>query len=169
VAFGECFRIQGSVLIERNWPADKESLSIMLRNTRYFYTWDTISQTNLDALYCGAIPVAVRWTPQLTAATFDPAIGPFPCAEWTIQNGVITVTHEPEQFNERRRRYLDYYRALALAQSETIYNLAADIEKYFEKLSDLSSVASGSSTPGYTPERVLTPNGAHGFAGAVTV
>jgi hypothetical protein len=130
--FGDCFRIQGSVLIERNWPADKESLSIMLRNTRYFYTWDLNSQTNLDALNCGAIPVAVRWTP-LTSETFDPVLGPPPFAESTFQNGVITVAYEPEQFNERRRRYLDYFQAAALAVPQTVSKLAADIETYFEK------------------------------------
>jgi hypothetical protein len=107
----------------------------MLRNTRYFYTWDTHSQTNVEALYCGAIPVGLRWTPPFAAAIFDPAHGPYVFTPWTMENGVITVAYEPEQFNERRRRYLDYFRAAALAVPQTISKLAADIEHYFEEAS----------------------------------
>jgi len=157
VSFGDCFRIPGSILIERNWPADKESLSIMLRNTRYFYTWDTVSQTNLDALRCGAIPVAVRWTSPLAPTAFDPALGPLPYAQWTTKNGAITVTHELEEFGERRRRYLDYFRAIVRARPQTVGKLAADIERYFEKAPGVANVSSESPTPGYTADRVSTP------------
>jgi tetratricopeptide (TPR) repeat protein len=134
-AFGDCFKLPGSVLIERRWPADKESLSIMLRNTRFFYTWDLISQTNVDALFCGAIPVVARWSP-FSPAVFDSDFGPFPYAEATIQNGVIAVAHVPELFDERRRRYLDSYRAAACAGPRTVGKMAADIERYFQNAGD---------------------------------
>jgi hypothetical protein len=132
VTFGDCFRLQGSVLIERNWPADKESLSIMLRNTRYFYTWDLVSQTNVDALLCGAIPVVSRWAP-FTATVVDSEFGAFPYAESTIQNGVITVAHNHDVFEEKRRRYLDRYRTAARGRAQAIREMAADIERHFDK------------------------------------
>lgn len=129
--FGDCFKIQDSVLIERNWPADKESLAIMLRNTRYLYTWDLISQTNVDALMCGAIPVVVRWAP-FSAAVFDGDFGPFPHAELTVKNGAVTVTYEPKPFDERRRRYIDSYRALARTRIQMTSKLVIDIDRHFE-------------------------------------
>lgn len=132
VQFGDCFRLQGSVLIERAWPADKESLSIMLRNTRYFHTWDLISQTNVDALLCGAIPVVCRWSP-FTAAVFDSEFGSFPYAESTIENGVITVAHNHKVFEEKRRQYLQSYRTAARARARTIWAMAAEIERHFDE------------------------------------
>ena len=98
------------------------------------------SQTNVDALHSGAIPVGLRWTPPFTAANFDPVLGWF--APWTSHNGVITVAYEPEEFNARRRRYIDHYRAVARSCPETVSKLATDIEQYFEKKSGNAGVDS---------------------------
>ena len=56
-AFGACERIKNSILIERDWPRDKEQLGILLRQVKYFYTWDNVSGTNYDAVLCGCVPV----------------------------------------------------------------------------------------------------------------
>ena len=56
----ECEVIPGSVLVERNWPQDKRQLAALLRNCRYFFTWDNVSATNSDAMLCGAVPVSMH-------------------------------------------------------------------------------------------------------------
>jgi len=138
--FGDCFRIQGSVLIERNWPADKQSLSIMLRNTRYFYTWDLNSQTNIDALLCGVIPVVVRWAP-FTAAILETDFGPFPYAESALQSGVISVAHHDDAFEKKRRDFIDSYMTAARGRLRTLRTMAADIERHFSEASRHADVA----------------------------
>ena len=105
VNYGACFRVPGSVSIERHWPAEKEALAVMLRNTRYFFTWDLVSQTNIDALMCGAIPVILRWAP-FTPAIFETDFGPFPSADSRLDNGVLDVLCTEGQFEAKRRRYL---------------------------------------------------------------
>lgn len=56
----ECRVIPGSVLVERNWPQDKRQLAALLRNCRYFFSWDNLTATNLDAMLCGAVPVSMH-------------------------------------------------------------------------------------------------------------
>jgi len=56
----ECSVVPGSVLVERNWPQDKRQLGALLRNCRYFFTWDNVTATSLDAMLCGAVPVAMH-------------------------------------------------------------------------------------------------------------
>jgi len=58
--FTNCFRIPGTLLITRSWPSTKEELGILLRQCRYFFSWDGATQTNIDAVMCGAIPVVLH-------------------------------------------------------------------------------------------------------------
>lgn len=56
----ECHIIPGSLLVERDWPKDKRQLAGLLRNCRYFFSWDTVSAINCDAVLCGAVPVLMH-------------------------------------------------------------------------------------------------------------
>jgi len=64
--FVPCHRIPNTILVERNYPRDKEQLALLLRQCRFFYTWDNITATNLDAIMCGAIPIFLHNKQQLT-------------------------------------------------------------------------------------------------------
>lgn len=59
-SFLECHRIRDTLLVERDYPRDKEQLALLLRQCRFFYTWDCVSATNMDALMCGAVPVLLH-------------------------------------------------------------------------------------------------------------
>ena len=52
--------VPGTVLVERNWPADKMQLGILLKTCKYFFTWDNLSATNFDAVLCGALPIIMN-------------------------------------------------------------------------------------------------------------
>jgi hypothetical protein len=58
--FVDCHRIKNTILIERDYPRDKEQLALLLRQCRFFYTWDCVSATNFDAVMCGAIPILLH-------------------------------------------------------------------------------------------------------------
>ena len=51
------------MLIERSWPKGQDQLAILLRGVRNFYTWDSWTATNVEAVLCGAIPVFMRYEP----------------------------------------------------------------------------------------------------------
>jgi hypothetical protein len=61
--YAECFIVEGSTEVTRLWPSNKVDLANLLRKTRFFYTWDAISATNVDAMLCGAFPVFMQYEP----------------------------------------------------------------------------------------------------------
>lgn len=58
--FTDCHRIDNTILVERDYPRDKEQLALLLRQCRFFFTWDCVSATNFDAMMCGAIPILLH-------------------------------------------------------------------------------------------------------------
>lgn len=47
----------GVVEITYSWPPTRAELAAQLRKTRYLYSYDTLSATNVEAVLCGAIPI----------------------------------------------------------------------------------------------------------------
>jgi len=74
----ECSLIPGTILIERDWPKDKSQLAIILKNCKFFYSWDCVSATNSDAILCGAVPILMHdlQIPRETLNTSE--LGSFP-------------------------------------------------------------------------------------------
>lgn len=58
--FIDCHRIENTILVERDYPRDKEQLALLLKQCRFFFTWDCVSATNYDAVLCGAIPILLH-------------------------------------------------------------------------------------------------------------
>lgn len=58
--FVDCHRIENTILVERDYPRDKEQLALLLRQCRFLFTWDCVSATNFDAVMCGAIPILLH-------------------------------------------------------------------------------------------------------------
>ncbi len=128
--FGECFKMPGTVMLERRWPGDKESLAILLRNTRYLLTWDLVSQTNLDALRCGAIPVVLRWHP-FSQEILMTEFGEIPMAELQVAEGSAQVIYDADTFNIKREALLNNYRHIANTLTERVRIFAENAERYF--------------------------------------
>lgn len=59
-SFINCMRIPDTLMLTRTWPEDKNQLGILLRQCRYMFSWDSVSQTNNDAVACGAVPVLIH-------------------------------------------------------------------------------------------------------------
>jgi hypothetical protein len=58
--YADCSLVPGTVLIERDWPRDKHQLALLLRQCKYFFSWDSLSATNIDAVICGAVPILMQ-------------------------------------------------------------------------------------------------------------
>jgi hypothetical protein len=58
--FVDCNLIPNTVLIERDWPRDQKQLAIMLKSTRFLFSFDGCSGIHTDAMLCGAVPVILH-------------------------------------------------------------------------------------------------------------
>lgn len=81
--FLECHTLPGTVLVERDWPRTKHELALLLKNCKYFFTWDCISATNGDAVLCGAVPIMMHDL-QLPRTTLN-----------TCEYGALPIIEEP--------------------------------------------------------------------------
>lgn len=66
-----CFVIKNTTEITRTWPENKSELANLLKKSRYFYTWDSLSATTIDALLCGSFPIYMTHSPMTKKETFN--------------------------------------------------------------------------------------------------
>jgi hypothetical protein len=85
-SYSECFLVDGSVLIERDWPRDKRQLAALLRNCKYFYSWDSITATLTDAVLCGAVPVLMQEKQISWLELNDGELGSLPRTRFNFSN-----------------------------------------------------------------------------------
>ena len=109
--YDQCFVVKNTLEITRLWPQSRQELAILFKQTRFFYTWDAISQTNIDALFCGAAPVFLTARPHDSFESLDKnEIGAFPKASMMVKDGELSVEiqddfhHQAEEF---KRSYQD--------------------------------------------------------------
>jgi hypothetical protein len=110
--FLDCYRIPGTVLLERDWPRDKEQLALLLRNCRYFFTWDCVSATNTDAILCGAVPVLMHDKQIPRAMLNSGELGPYPNIEYSpelLHHHSLTNQPEVDRDLERFRNRMFSY------------------------------------------------------------
>jgi hypothetical protein len=55
--------IKNTIQISREWPSDKLSYIDLLGRCRYFFSFDTLSSTNTDAMLAGAVPFIFEFGP----------------------------------------------------------------------------------------------------------
>ncbi len=110
--YADCSVIPNTVLIERDWPRDKRQLALLLRQCKYFYTWDCLSATNVDAVLCGAVPVFMQYN-QLSKAEIDLLeCGPMPHVDYastieskSISPNIIEIDEKTEILVSKLRTY----------------------------------------------------------------
>ncbi len=79
----ECNVIPDTVLIERDWPKDQKQLAVMLKSTRFLFSFDGCSGIHTDAMMCGAVPVILH-EKQLTRSELNNGEVRYPMV--TLQN-----------------------------------------------------------------------------------
>lgn len=82
--YAKCFLLNGTVLIERDWPKDKRQLAELLRNCKYFFSWDSITATVTDAVLCGAVPVLLQEDQISFSELNSGELGPLPNAKFNF-------------------------------------------------------------------------------------
>lgn len=110
--FTACHHIPGTLALSRSWPEDKAQLGMLLRECRYLFTWDTVSQTNVDAIACGAIPVLLQEHQASRTEINSGELGDYPDVHLTDLNDARSVQGDAAQIERQvaamQRRILQY-------------------------------------------------------------
>jgi hypothetical protein len=129
--YTQTFRVSNSILITKGWPEDKEQLGLILRNTRYFFTWDSVSSTNIDAVLCGAVPVVMQWMQSTPAELDGTEMGPFPYCLAHIDGGEVSIEFIESEFIEKRDLFLKTTDKLISSWDQRVAKIADNILEYF--------------------------------------
>lgn len=126
-----CYILPNSVELTREWPKNKAELAVLLKNTRYFYTWDYCTQTVVDAMLCGAIPIYMSVAPY---RSFDD-LHPMEAAAQlrttaTVHEGQVSV-HIPEDYDARLQRFMAGYMASVKVFDNCLDDVLLQIKKHF--------------------------------------
>jgi hypothetical protein len=110
--YDDCFVIKNTIELARQWPKTKAELALLLKNSRYYYTWDCISQTNTDAIFCGVIPIFMSALPLNSFEDMHKTeLGQFPAARLVVKDNIPSV-EIPDNFSmtvmEFKENYLNY-------------------------------------------------------------
>lgn len=131
VNHNQCFVIRDTLEINRQWPSDKAQLALLLRNTRYFYSWDVISQTNADALFCGAIPVFMSPLPLKSYDDLSISeLGAFPMATASLQGDEVAV-HLPDDYDSIMINFKKNYMEIVKNYNERLLAVVEQINRHF--------------------------------------
>lgn len=131
-AFTQTHRIPETILIERNWPKDKEQLALVLRQVRFFYTWDTVSATNVDAIRCGAVPILLH-DKQIARETLNQGeLGRYPRIGYPPSSQAMSQPAFREMINADMSEFNLNFDANIRGWNHAVENFVADITDHFE-------------------------------------
>lgn len=118
----DCYIVPSTVEIGRTFPATKTELYDLLKKVKFFFTWDSMSGTNDDAIFCGAIPVFMTYHPFTEKEFVD-----YPHALFN-SNGQIIIA---DNFNEQRKKYVAEYNSIIDRYEDNLKAVVAQIQEYF--------------------------------------
>ncbi len=130
-AFGECHVIKNSILIERDWPKNKEQLRILLRQVKFFFSWDNVSQTNYDAIMCGCVPVLMSDYSASKSMVAQMEPGEFPKVSLVLNGENVSLDYcENDVMSslEKMKRTMESY---SQNWEKNVLSFANDCEGYF--------------------------------------
>ncbi|AKD24811.1 hypothetical protein CL55_00004780 [Polynucleobacter duraquae] len=102
----KCHVIENTLEIAREWPATKHELSLLLKNTKYLYCWDNLTQLSADAILCGAKIVLLQ---DYQINRLSGQLGNFPYLIGTIRGNRIEL-NEYENYESDRKSFIEDYK-----------------------------------------------------------
>ena len=96
--YTQCSIVKNTIDINKNNPISKLALADLLRNTRFLYTYDTLTSVINEAILCGAMIVPLYWSP-FTEEEMNNSEYKFPYVDVSQNHVNIPLTY----FNDRSR------------------------------------------------------------------
>jgi hypothetical protein len=100
------FTVENSIKISRDWPASPQELALLLKNCRYFFSWDAVSHINAEAVMCGAIPVILQWSQISRSEIAESEIGVLPMVDCRIESRKVFVDVNYTAYDEERKLFI---------------------------------------------------------------
>lgn len=122
---GNCYVMTQTLLIERLWPRGHEQLAYLLKNTRYFYTWDSWTATNIESILCGSMPIFMRYDPWTEEELDGSELGKIP------RLGVHHSQSDLNKFNDERMKLIGRIAELNATWNERVRGFVDQVQVHW--------------------------------------
>lgn len=123
---------ENTFLVDRYWPKDRKQLALLLKNCRFFYTTDSLSNINAEAVVAGAVPVFLKYDPWTQQEIDSFEIGPYPKGNLIdIKNNVINSYIDENKFYQEREEFIEKIKFYQKNWQKNFELAVNDIKKYF--------------------------------------
>jgi hypothetical protein len=128
--YGTCSRVPGSIGLD--WEKSHEEYMILLKNSRFIFTWDPMSGVNLDAVTYGCMPVFLSTRPwsDNEIQNQDLRLPSLTIEEFGKESDVLK---QFDMFLDKRDKFFIEIDGLQKQWPEKIYSLVKLIEQHFGK------------------------------------
>jgi hypothetical protein len=127
----ECNVIPETVLIERDWPRDQKQLAVMLKSTRFLFSFDGCSGIHTDAMMCGAVPVILHER-QLTRAEQNSAELRYPMVVLQNVQDKSQVQFDRQQLDVEMQEFKKNFEYLKNTWQARVGEFAKACAKFFK-------------------------------------
>jgi hypothetical protein len=117
--YAACSVLDGTQEVTRRWPETKLELANLLKQTRFIYTWDSMSATVTDAILCGAFPIFMTYAPITKGEVYN-------LIDLGISIPEITYEETLGQLSENR---LDEIEAFMISMANKTQELESDYKQ----------------------------------------
>jgi hypothetical protein len=127
--YGTPHQFDDAIEITRHWPSKKKQLSILLQNSQFLFTYDSWTNTNVEAVLCGAIPVYLNNGPFTDEEIDGSELGVIPRVKF---NEEISYDDEYiERFSRQRSLLIGRIDAISKKWDSGVSELIENIHKRF--------------------------------------
>jgi hypothetical protein len=119
--------LPNTLYVAREWPVTQEQLALVMRQTRFFFTWDSWTSTNVEAVLCGAVPVIENYAPWKPEEIDGTELGWLPRGEMDEDGVVMNL----KRFRAGRDDLMDKISKLSLTWNDRVGEFAVLVEKHF--------------------------------------
>lgn len=128
-----CEIFDNTLLVERVWPRSRKQLSLLLKQARFFYTYDSWSNINVEALMSGCVPVFLRYEPWSADEIASCELGSIPCGQLReIHNNTIFADVDINKFLRDKRDFLNRLDLLNSTWDQRLEDTVTKMRAYFD-------------------------------------
>lgn len=123
--YKECQVVNNTLDINKYNPISKLALAELLKNTRFLYTYDTLTSITNEAILCGAMVVPLFWSP-FTEDEMNNSEYKFPYISVLYNHANI-----PLNYFQDRQKHIDNIKKSNMSYLSNLNSIAQQIAKHF--------------------------------------
>lgn len=133
IYYGNCDVYKNTFFIDRRWLQDRYQLALLLKQTKYFFTYDSLSNVNGEAVAAGAVPVIMRYDPWTEKEINSLEHSYMPRGKFLeLKDGNAYASIDYEEYVLQRKEYLESAKYIQDSWNVRLKTVVEQIKHYFK-------------------------------------